>query len=173
MDYRSDLPRERTAADYGVTGGRVDRPPASLNGLRREAYEAAQHYQHIAAWWAVRGSACLPVNVLPPTGSVVIRGDDEAVAACLIWLTNAHAAYLAFPVSAPDLEPRLAYRAVGLAIEGALTVGRDAGCRMIWATTASRGIDRLYARAGLVRTSPQGNFFMLIGSSLSADMLTD
>lgn len=178
MDFRSAAPLERPeVADHSDThtdNGRAQnaRPVRMVRTLRLESYDAQRHYPLIASWWKARGSASLPAGVLPPTGSITMQGSTP-VAACLVWLTNAQAAYLAFPVSAPELDARTAYRAVSLAIEGAIAIAREAGCQMIWATTASRGIDRLYGRAGLTRTSQQGNYFMLIGEGASPDMLTD
>ena len=75
-------------------------------------------------------------------------------------------------MSAPELSPQTAYRAVGLAIEGALEIAREAGCKMVWAATASRSVDRLYDRAGLTRSSPHSTFFMVLDQNVSSDMLT-
>src|SRR5258707_1169109 len=177
MDFRSDLPLERPhLADDGdmlIDAGPAPRAaPARKDGLRLQRYAAARHYALITSWWKARGSECLPADILPPTASLVVQG-AKPVAACFIWLTNARAAYLAFPVSAPELSPHTAYRAVGMAIDGAIAIGREAGCHMIWAATASRSVDRLYSRAGLVRSSPHTNFFMLTRPELSSDMLTD
>src|SRR5207302_866953 len=137
-----------------------------------QPYHAARHYGLITSWWKARGSDCLPAEVLPPTASLVAQGDKPA-AACFAFLCNASAAYLAFPVSAPELSPHTAYRAVGMAIDGAIAIAHEAGCQMIWAATASRSVDRLYSRAGLTRSSPHTNFFMLTRPELSSDMLTD
>ena len=179
MDFRSSAPLERPeVAVHGDThtdAGRAQgaRPKRAASGLRARRYDAARDYPLIASWWEARGNECLPADVLPPTASLVmLRG--KPVAACFIWLTNAKAAYLAFPVSAPELVSHAAYRAVGLAIEGAIGIAREAGCQMIWAATSSRSIDRLYDRAGLTRSSPHTNFFMLLGrEGLSSDMLTE
>ena len=167
MDFHSDLPLERPhLADDGDTlidAGEAPRAaPARRDGLRLQRYDADRHYALIASWWKAHGSDCLPADVLPPTASLVTQGGKPA-AACFVYLCNASAAYMAFPVSAPDLSPHTAYRAVGLA----------AGCQMIWAATASRSVDRLFSHAGLTRSSPHTNFFMLTQPELSSDMLTD
>jgi len=178
MDFRSSAPLERPQvadhSDKHTDDGRTHsvRPGRTARGLRLKRYDAARHYSLVASWWKARGNECLPADVLPPTASLAMLG-GKPVAACFIWLTNAKAAYLAFPVSAPELAPHTAYRAVGLAIEGALEIAREAGCQMIWAATSSRSIDRLYDRAGLTRSSPHSNFFMLMGQDISSDMLTE
>jgi len=178
MDFRSSAPLERPQvadhSDKHTDDGRTHsvRPGRTARGLRLKRYDAARHYSLVASWWKARGNECLPADVLPPTASLAMLG-GKPVAACFIWLTNAKAAYLAFPVSAPELVPHTAYRAVGLAIEGALEIAREAGCQMIWAATSSRSIDRLYDRAGLTRSSPHSNFFMLMGQDISSDMLTE
>jgi hypothetical protein len=178
MDFRSNAPLERPAADEQgdisiAEDGAQDAPSQrNAGGVRIKRYDAARHYPLIASWWEARGNVCLPADVLPPTGSVaMVRG--KPVAACFIWLTNAKAAYLAFPVNAPELSPRTAYRAVGLAIEDCVRIAREAGCEMIWAATSSRSIDRLYDRCGLTRSSPHTNFFMLLDQGMSHDMLTE
>ena len=183
MNLRSHALLERPeAADQSDTHserGRASsarpsaRPKRTANGFRIKRYDVKQHYSLIASWWKARDNECLPSDVLPPTASLVMQG-GKPVAACFIWLTNAKAAYLAFPFSAPELSAHAAYRAVGLAIDGAIAIAREAGCQMIWAATSSRSIDRLYDRAGLTRSSPHTNFFMLMGQdSLSSDMLTE
>lgn len=179
MDYRSGSPPERPhiaeQCDTDTSNGRTlrARPRGTASGLQLKRYNAARHYPLIASWWEARGNVCLPVDVLPPTGCLAVSGDATPIAACFVWLTNARAAYLAFPVSAPGLESRTAHRAISRAIDGALRIARDAGCQMIWAATSSRSIDRLYDRAGLVRTSAHSNFFMLIEPGMSSDMLTE
>jgi hypothetical protein len=180
MDFRSNAPLERPQAaeqqdhtDTADSRAPCARPRRPANGLRVKRYDAARDYPLIASWWAARDNVCLPADVLPPTACLTVNGRGTPVAACFIWLTNAKAAYLAFPVSAPELAAHTAYRAVGLAIDGALEIAREAGCQMIWAATSSRSIDRLYDRAGLTRSSPHSNFFMLMGSGMSSDMLTE
>lgn len=134
-------------------------------------YAVFMHYDTIAAWWKARGDTCLPEDVLPATGAVVTR-DGEPIAACYLWLTNAYAAYIAFPVTAPGLSPRVALRAVEMAVDGAIACARKEGCKMIWGAAENRGVDRIFQRKGLVRTSPPlHNYFMLLDPSISSDML--
>ena len=177
MDFRSGLPLERPHfADDGDTLIETSPAPCAApvrrDALRLQRYDAVRHYALIASWWKAHGSDCLPADVVPPTASLAVRR-GKPVAACFIYLTNASCAYLAFPVSAPELSPHAAFRAVGLAIDGAIAIGREAGCQMIWAATTSRTVDRLFGRAGMTRSSPHTCFFMLTKPELSSDMLTD
>jgi len=139
--------------------------------LRLEPYDTAKHYALIAAWWKARGDECLPADVLPPTGAVVTR-DGEPIALCSIWLTNAKAAYLAFPITAPGLSPKVAYASMVLAIQGAVDIAKLAGCKFIWASTANNGVDRIFTKhVGFTRTTPHHNHFLLLDPALSHDTL--
>lgn len=180
MDFRSSAPLERPeVADHSDThteDGRAQnarpRRERSARPLRTIPYDIAEHYPLIVSWWKARESECLPADVLPPTGSVAVLG-GKPVAACFIWLMNGRASFLAFPISAPGLDARTAYRAVRLAIDGAVAIGREAGCRLIWTSTTSASVDRLYSRAGFTHASPHIDSYMLIGPDLSPDMVTD
>jgi hypothetical protein len=138
--------------------------------LRLEPYRADQHYPLLQAWWKARGDQCLPADVLPPTGAVALHGDEPA-AICSIWLTNAKAAYLAFPITAPELSPRLAYEAVTLAVKGAIDLAKVKGVTFIWAAAENRGVDRIFTRLGLTRTTPLHNYFLLTDAAISHDIL--
>jgi hypothetical protein len=176
MDLLSNALLERPqAAEHNDTeDGRAQnaRPVGTARGLRLKRYAAARDYPLIVSWWKARGDECLPADVLPLTGSLAVNSRGTPIAACFTYLTTAKAGYLAFAVSAPDLSPQTAYRAVGLAIDGALEIAREAGCKMVWAATASRSVDRLYDRAGLTRSSPHSTFFMVLDQGVSSDMLT-
>lgn len=141
-----------------------------MSDLRPEAYDPAKHYRPLASWWEARGDKCLPADVLPPTGTVVTR-DGAPIAACIVWLTNAKAAHIAFPVTAPGLKPREALRALTVCVEGSIEIARKAGCTMIWGSAENRGVDRIFQRAGLIRTTPLHSYFMLLDPAVSHDML--
>lgn len=128
--------------------------------LRLEPYAAVRHYAKLSSWWKARGDTCLPADVLPPTGAVVTR-DGKPVAMCLVWLTNASAAHVAFPIVAPELSPIISFKAVTLAVEECIGIARTAGCKFIWATAENRGVDRIFQRAGLTRTTPLHSYFLL------------
>lgn len=140
------------------------------SSLRLEPYSADKHYGLIRAWWAARGDQALPADVLPPSGAMAVL-DGEPIAHCAIWLTNAKCAYLAFPIAAPNLKPKLTYLGVRAAIEGAIEIAIHAGCKMIWATAENRGVDRIFTKEGFKRASPLNSYFMLFGGS--SDTLTN
>lgn len=136
-----------------------------------EPYDPAAHYDLIAGWWRAHDdSVCLPADVLPPTGVVVLEGGSP-IAASFLYLTNANAAHLAFTVTAPGLRPMRAVRAARQAIAGAIVLGRRCGAKMIWSTTDNAVIDRLAVREGFRRATPHHNHFLLLDSTLSSDLL--
>lgn len=138
--------------------------------LRLEAYDATKHYELIASWWKARGDECLPADVLPPTGAVTYHG-DRPIAACSVWLTNAAAAHVAFPITAPGLSPIVSFKAVTLAVDGVIDLARAAGAKFIWASAENRGVDRIFVRAGLQRTTPLNSYFLLLEPGMSSDIL--
>jgi hypothetical protein len=138
--------------------------------MQLEDYDAARHYGIFAQWWRARGDECLPADVLPPTGVVVTR-DGEAIAACLVWLTNAKTAHVAFPIDAPGLSPIAAYKAISMAIDGVIALAFRSGCKMIWASAENRGVDRIFKRAGLIRTTPLNSYFMFSDPTIRNDIL--
>src|SRR5437868_7219131 len=118
MDLLSNalLERPQAAEQNDIEDGRAQnaRPVrTATRGLRLKRYDAARDYPLIVSWWKARGDECLPADVLPLTGSLAVNSRGEPIAACFTYLTTAKAGYLAFPVSAPDLSPQTAYRAVG------------------------------------------------------------
>lgn len=140
--------------------------------LRLEPYDRATHYDLIASWWRGHGAQCLPADVLPLKGSIVTR-DGDPIAACFVYLMNGcRAAYLAFPVTAPDLSPRIRLAALEAALEDAVRIAHKAGCLMIWSSTENKTLDRvLTRRVGFQRTTPHYNYFLLLDPALSHDML--
>ena len=90
-----------------------------MPALRLEPYYSVKHYPLLTTWWKARGDECLPADVLPPTGAVVTH-DGAPIAICIVWLTNAKTAHVAFPIVAPGLRPKVSYAAVTMAIAGAV-----------------------------------------------------
>lgn len=138
--------------------------------LRLEPYNADKHYATLAAWWRARGDVCLPADVLPPTGAVVTR-DGEPIAICAVWLSNARMGYVAFPITAPDLTPRVAYAAVEMSIKGAVDIAKLAGCRLIWGAAENRGVDRILRKVGFTQTTPLNNYFIALDPAINHDTL--
>lgn len=142
-----------------------------MHALRLEPYDPARHYADVASWWAARGDKCLPADVLPPTGAVAYDG-EEVVAACSLWLTNAKAAHLAFPIVKPDLRPIIAFRAVELVVAECIAIAQRHDVTMIWGTAEHQGVDRIFTRAGLSRVTPQLNsYFLFLKPEVSHDIL--
>src|SRR4051812_19442163 len=110
--------------------------------LRLEPYARARHYALIEQWWKASGNDCLPVDVLPPTAAIALI-EDKPAAACFVYLMDGtRAAYVAWPVSAPELTPRMRYAALELAIAGAVDIARLKRCTMIWSSTTHDGMAR-------------------------------
>lgn len=141
------------------------------NALRLEPYKAKQHYDIIAAWWKARDSEALPVDVLPDTGAVVTRdGDMLAYTAC--FLANAKFGFVAFTIAKPDLSMRETIEACALAVNGAISMAKLKGCKVIWSTTENQFLDRLYLHhTAFKRTTPHHNYYALLDPDLSIDML--
>lgn len=139
--------------------------------LRLEPYDAAKHYDLIASWWRLNNNEePLPADVLPPTGAVACV-DDKPIAACSVWLCNAKAAYIAFPIAAPGLRPRIAHEAIALAIAGCIDIARLEDVKMIWAATTNRTVAALFENAGLKRTTVHTNHYLMLDPALSPDTL--
>jgi hypothetical protein len=139
--------------------------------LRLEPYYSAKHYPLLVAWWKARGDECLPADVLPPTGAVVTR-DGQPIAICIVWLTNARTAHVAFPIVMPRLRPKESYHAVTLAIQGAVDLAKVKGCRFIWASAENRAVDHILTETiGFTRTTPLNSYFLLTDPAISHDTL--
>jgi hypothetical protein len=139
--------------------------------MRPEPYQRDRHYRLIAQWWRARDADPLPAEALPATGSVVLQ-DEVLIAAAFVYLTNARAGYVAFPVCAPELAPVRAARALAIALRSVVQIARAAGCLFLWSATENRLIDRLLTgQAGFVRSTPHYNYFQLLDPELAPDML--
>ena len=147
--------------------------------LRLEPYDTEKHYPLLCAWWKARGDECLPADVLPPTGAVVethvqvgCRSFTKPIAICIVWLTNAKTAHVAFPIVEPGLSPKLSYEAVTWAIRGAVDRAKIAGCKFIWASAENRGVDRILTKQlGFTRTTPLNSYFLMTDPTISHDIL--
>lgn len=140
--------------------------------MRPEPYDQAAHYGLIASWWKEHGSEPLPADVLPPRGVVIVDGERPIAASFCYLMDGCSAAYIAFTVTEPNLRAALCVRAAQAAIEGAIEIARDAGCKMIWSATTNAVVDRIYTeRCGFTRSTPHQNYFQMLDPAVSHEML--
>lgn len=142
-----------------------------MPALRLEAYKPDRHYDLIASWWKARGDDCLPADVLPPMGALACDGETPLAACFVYMLTGTKAAYMAWPIAAPELTPRMTYEAMRLSIRATIEMARMKGATMLWSSTAHDGVAAMFEREGLTRTTPHHNFFGTYDGAVSPDML--
>lgn len=125
-----------------------------MDSIAIEQFNPERHYGAIEAWWSRwHDSPAPPVNCLPPTTFVAMRG-ERPIAAVSLYLTNADMAQLAFPIGDPDCPSKIAGFALKGAISAAMTFARVhmKGRGFIWFHTHNEAVDRLVRACGFEAT---------------------
>ena len=103
-------------------------------------------------WRRARRVPELDDSIMPKTGSACLDSAGEPIAFAWLYLSNSKLGYLAWPVTKPRLNPRVAHEALTLVVTELCGLAKALGIRSIMSTVASRGLQRLLASHGFLVT---------------------
>lgn len=120
------------------------------HGITTVAWDPAAHTLTVQRWWRGHGVTGVPLNWLPPLGSVATGPEGEPLAACWLYLTGTPVAWIEQLVSNPEAPKRMRARALDAVVEDLLWTADRLGCRVVMAATASLSVIRRGRRHGFL-----------------------
>jgi len=106
----------------------------------------------IAKWWAAHNWPVIPRHALPKHGAVIEGEDGEGICAGFIYRTDSAIAWVEFVVSNPKVTLRKRRDALDDLVGCLKQMGKALGHNMFFVSLASRGLMKIYAKHGFVRT---------------------